>query len=111
MLSLIRQKSLQNFAVVLGLHLSNINIPTRISKNKRGLEDHCFLTNEQINTSKICLLPFDIDHNIFLFQSKLLLLEGKQSYFFRRQTKKFFDEKFNRDLAPSDCKTVYQPRH
>ena len=34
MLSVNGQKSLQNFAAALGLQLSNIDIPTRISNNK-----------------------------------------------------------------------------
>ena len=77
MLSLNGKKSLQNFAAGLGLQLSNIDIPTRISNNKRSLIDHYFSTNEQINSWKVCLPPFDIDHNVVFFQSKLFLLENK----------------------------------
>ena len=71
MLSVNGQKSLHNFAAGLGLQLSNIDIPTRISNNKRILIDHCFSTNEQITSWKSCLPPFDIDHNVIFFQSKL----------------------------------------
>ena len=45
MLSVDGQKSLQNFAAGLGLQLSNIDIPTHISNNKRSLIDHCLSTN------------------------------------------------------------------
>ena len=39
------------------------------------------------------------------------MLEEKQIYFIRRDTKKFIDEKFNRDLALADWRTVYQQRN
>ena len=81
MLSVNGQKSLQNFAAGLGLELSNIDIPTRISNNKKSLIDHCFLSNKQITSCKVCLPPFDIDHNVIFFQSKLFLLEEKQNFF------------------------------
>ena len=81
MLSVNGQKSLQNFAAGLGLQLSNIDIPTRISNNKKSLIDHCFSSNKQITSWKVCLPPFDIDHNVIFFQSKLLLLEEKQNFF------------------------------
>ena len=110
MLSVQGKKSLQNFAVGLGLQLSNINIPTRISNNERSLIDHCFSTNEQITSWKVCLPPFDIDHNLIFFQSKLFLSE-KQNYFIKRDTKNFVDEKFTRDLALADGRTVYQQRN
>ena len=71
MLSVNGQKSLQNFAAGLGLQLSNIDIPTRISNNKRSLIDPCFSTNEQITSRKVCSSPFDIDNNVISFQSKL----------------------------------------
>ena len=102
MLSVNGKKNLQNFAKGLGLQLSNIDIPTRINNNKRSLIDHCFSTNEQITIWKVCLPPFDIDHNVIFFQSKLFLLEEKQNYFFKRDTKNFVNEKFNRDLALAD---------
>ena len=108
MLSVYGKKSLQNFAAGLGLQLSNIDIPTRISNNKRSLIDHCFSTNKQITSLKVCLPPFDIDHNVIFFQSKLFLLEEKQNYFIKPDTKNFVDEKFNRDLALADWRTVYQ---
>ena len=50
--------------------LSNIDIPTRISNNKRSLIDHCFSTNDQITSWKVCLPPLDIDHNVIFFHSK-----------------------------------------
>ena len=62
MLSVNGKKSLQNFAAGLGLQLSNIDIPTRISNNKKVLIDHCFWTNEQITSQKVCLPPFDIEY-------------------------------------------------
>ena len=65
MLSVTGKKSLQNFAAGLGLQLSNIDTPLRISNNKRSLIDHCFSTNEQITSWKVCLPPFDIDHVIY----------------------------------------------
>ena len=111
MLSVNGKKSLQNFAAGLGLQLSNIDIPTRISNNKRSLIDHCFSTNEQITSWKVCLPPFDIDHNVTFFQSKLFLIEEKQNFFIKRDTKNFVDEKFNRDLALADWRTVYQHRN
>ena len=110
MLSVNGQKSLQNFAAGLGLQLSNIDIPTRISNNKKSLIDHCFSSNKQITSCKVCLPPFDIDHNVIFFQSKLFLLEEKQ-FFFIRDTKNFVEEKFNRDLALADWRTVYQQRN
>ena len=73
MLSVNGQKSLQNFAAGLGFQLSNIDIPTRISNYKKSLIDHCFSTNKQITSWKVCLPPFDIDHNIIFFQSKLFV--------------------------------------
>ena len=75
MLSVNGKKNLQNFSGGLGLRLSNIDIPARISNNKISLIDHCFSTNEQITSWKVCLPPFDIDHNVIFFQSKLFLLE------------------------------------
>ena len=81
MVSVNGQKSLQNFAAGLGLQLSNIDIPTRISNNKKSLIDHCFSSNKQITSWKVCLPPFDIDHYVIFFQSKLLLLEEKQNFF------------------------------
>ena len=69
MLSVNGKKSLQKFAMGLGLQLSNIDIPTRISNNKRSLIDHCFSTNEQITRWKVCLPHFDIDHNLFFFRA------------------------------------------
>ena len=69
MLSVNGKKSLQNLAAGLGLQLSNIDIPTRISNNKRNLIDHCFSTNEQITSWKVCLTPFDIDHNVIFFRA------------------------------------------
>ena len=81
MLSVNGQKSLQNFAAGLALQLSNIDIPTRKSNNKKSLIDHCFSSNKQITSWKVCLPPFDIDHNVIIFQSKLLLLEEKQNFF------------------------------
>ena len=74
MLSINGQKSLQSFAVGLGLQLSNVDFPTRISNNK-SLKDHCFSTNEQNTCWNICLPPLDINH--IFFQNKLLLLENK----------------------------------
>ena len=50
MLSVNRQKSLQKFADVLGLQLSNIDIPTRVSNNRRSLIDHCFSTYAQVTS-------------------------------------------------------------
>ena len=82
MLSVNGKKSLQNFAAGLGLQLSNIDIPTRISNNKRSLIDNCFPTNEQITSWKACLPPFDIDHNVIFFQSKFFLLEKKTKLFY-----------------------------
>ena len=82
MLSVNGKKSLQNFAAGPGLQLSNIDIPTRISNNKRSLIDHCFSTNEQITSWKVCLPPFDIDHNVIFFQSKLFLIEKKTKLFY-----------------------------
>ena len=111
MLSLNGKKSLQNFAAGLGLQLTNVDFPTRISKNKRSLIDYCFSTNEQITSWKVCLTPFDIDHNILLFQSKFFLLEEKQNYFIKRDTKNFVIEKFNRDLALADWRKVHQQRN
>ena len=105
------KKSLQNFAAGLGIQLSNIDIPTRISKNKRSLIDHRFLTNEQITSWKVCLPLFDIDRNVIFFQSKLFLLEEKQNCFIERDTKNFVDEKLIRDLALADWRTVYQQRN
>ena len=64
MLSLNGQKNLQNFAAGMGLQLSNNDIPTRISNNKRTFLDLCFSTNEQITRWKIGLPLFDIDHNV-----------------------------------------------
>ena len=71
MLSVNGKKSLQNFAAGLLLQLSNIDIPTRISNNKRSLIDHCFPFNEQITSWKLCLPPFDIDHNAIFFGASL----------------------------------------
>ena len=99
MLSVNEQKSLQNFAARLGLQLSNIDIPTRISINKKSLIDHCSSPNEQITSWKVCLPPFDIDHYVIFFRAKFLLLE---------KNKNIVDEKFNRDLALADWRTVYQ---
>ena len=82
MLSVNGKKSLQNFAAGLGLQLSKIDIPTRISNNKRSLIDHCFSTNEQITSWKVCLPPFDIDHNVvfdFEKQSGITDKEYKQA--------------------------------
>ena len=70
MLSVNGQKNLQNFASELELQLSNFDIPTRISSNKRSLIDQ-FFTNEQITSWKICLPPFDNDYKVIFFQSKL----------------------------------------
>ena len=70
MLSVNGPKSFQNLAAGPGIVLSNIDIPTRISNNKRTLIDHCFSTNEQITSWKICLPPFGIDHNIIFFSYK-----------------------------------------
>ena len=39
------------------------------------------------------------------------LLEEKQYHFIRRDIKNFADENFNRDLALSDWRTVYQQRN
>ena len=39
------------------------------------------------------------------------MFEEKQNYFIKRDRKKFVDEKFNRDLALADWKTVYQQRN
>ena len=111
MLSLNGKRILQNFALGLGLQLSNIDIPTRISNNERSLIGYSFSTKEHITSWKVCLPPFDIDHNVIFFQSKFFLLEEKQSYFIKRDTKNFVDEKFNRDLALSDWRTVYQQRN
>ena len=72
--------------------------------------DHCFSTNEQITSWKVRLPPFDIDHNVIFFESKLFLLEEKQ-IFFERDTKNFVEEKFNRDLALADWRTVFQQRN
>ena len=107
MLSVNGKKSLQKFAAGLGLQLSNIDIPTRISNNKRSLIDHCFSSNEQIFTWKVCLPPFDIDHNVLFFQSKLFCWK-KKKYFIKRDC---VDKKFNRDLALADWRTVYQQRN
>ena len=60
-----------NFAAGLGLQLSNIDIPTRISNNKRSLIDHCFSIDEQIASWKVCLPLFDIDHTALFFQGNL----------------------------------------
>ena len=111
MLSVNGKRSLQNFSAGLGLQLSNIDIPTRISNNKKSLIDQCVSTNEQITSWKVCLPPFDIDHNVFFLQSKHILLEEKQIYFIKRDTKKFLDETFNRDLTLADWRTVYQQRN
>ena len=70
MLSVNGKKSLQNCAAGLRLQLFNIDIPTRISNNKRSLIEHCFSTNEQITNWKVCLPAFGTDHNIIFFQSK-----------------------------------------
>ena len=67
-LSVNGQKSLQNFAAGLGLQLSNTDIPTRISNNKRSLIDHCFSTNEQITSWKVFLPPFEVYHNVIFFR-------------------------------------------
>ena len=77
MLSVSGQKNLQNFVAGQELQFSNIDIPTRIINKKRNLIDYCFSTNEQITSWKVCLPPFDIDHNLISFQSKLFLLENK----------------------------------
>ena len=82
MLSVNGIMSLQNFAAGLGLQLSNINIPTRISNNKESLTDHYFSTNQQITSWKVGLPPFNIDHNVIFFQ-----IEEKQNYFIKRDTK------------------------
>ena len=39
------------------------------------------------------------------------MLEEKQNYFFKRDTNNFVDEKFNRDLALADWRTLYQQRN
>ena len=72
------QKSLQNFPAGLGLQLSNIDIPTRISNSKRSLIDHCFSNNERITCWKVCLPPFDIDHNVIFFRANFLLEEKQK---------------------------------
>ena len=51
--------------------------------------DHCFSINEQIITWKVCLPPFDFNHNVLFFQSKLLWSEEKQNYFVKRDKKIF----------------------
>ena len=38
------------------------------------------------------------------------MLEEKQNYSIKRDKKNFVDEKFNRDLALADWRTVYQQR-
>ena len=81
-LSVNGKKSLQNFAAGLGLQLSNIDISTRISNNKRSLIDHCFSTNEQITSWKVCLPPLDIDQNLIFF--------SEQAFFDRKKTKLFY---------------------
>ena len=87
MLSVNGIMSLQNFAAGLGLQLSNIDIPTRVSNNKGSLIDHYFSTNEQITSWKVCLPPFNIDHNVIFFQSKLFN-RRKTKLFFKRDTEK-----------------------
>ena len=39
------------------------------------------------------------------------MLEEKQNYFIKRDTKNFVDEKFNRDLALADWRTIYKQRN
>ena len=87
MLSVNGQKILQNFAAGLGLQLSNIDVPTRISSNKRNLIDHCFSNNEQVTSWKICLPLFDIDHNVMFSQSKLFFVRRKINYYYTRYKK------------------------
>ena len=108
-LSVNEKKSLQNFAAGLGLQLSNIDIPTRISNNKRSFIDHCFSTDEQITSWKVLLLS-DIDHNV-IFLEQTFLLEEKQNYCIEQDTKNFVDEKIIKVLALADWRTVYQQRN
>ena len=105
MLSINWQKSLHTFAAGLGIQLSNIDIQTRISKNKRGLIDHCLLTSEQMTSWKICLPPFDF--NDIFFQSKLFSFENE-----RRNCSEKIAE-FNRifstmleETAPTEIKLI-----
>ena len=39
------------------------------------------------------------------------MLGEKQNYFIKRDTNNFVDEKFNRDLALADWRTIYQQRN
>ena len=73
--------------------------------------DHCFSSNEQITSWKVCLPSFDIDHSVIFFQNKLFLLEEKQNYYIKRDKRNFVDEKFNRDLAIANWRRVYQQRN
>ena len=110
MLSVNGQKSLQNFAARLGLQLSNIDIPTRINNNKGNLIDHCFSTNEQITSWKICLPPFDIEYNVFCFRANFFC-KRKTKVFYSTRFKIFVDEKFNIVLALADWRAVYQQKN
>ena len=66
-----KKEILDNFKSGLEVNPTNVDTPTRISRTNQSLNDHCFMTTNQIVEWRVCLPLIEVDHNIIFYQSNL----------------------------------------
>ena len=102
------KSKLDIFALNSGLEIVNLRDATRGTDETITLIDHSFVSKDQIIAYNVTTTPFNFDHFLVIFESKLSFKSESDNIIAMGNFRLFSRSKFNRDLALAEWCRMYQ---